>query len=103
MIIAFVIAAGFLVLLVAPSIHRRSIQKSRDEAAAKKVQRAESFRHEHSTEEHEVRTAADAVRARDALMLQGVRSEVVTGDDGTVLLAANEDRPVVLRVLRSLR
>lgn len=102
MIIALVIAAGFLVLLIAPTLHRRSIQKSRDEAAAKKVQRAESFRDEHSTEEHVVLSAADAVRARDALMLQGVRSEVITGDDGTVLLAADEDRSVVLEVLRSL-
>lgn len=103
MIIAVVIAAGFLVLLIAPSLHRRSIQKSRDEAAAKKVERAESFRRERSTEEHVLETPADAVRARDALMLQGVRSEVITGENGTVLLAANEDRPVVLEILRSLR
>ncbi|MBT8478950.1 MAG: hypothetical protein KJO06_08540 [Gemmatimonadetes bacterium] len=103
MIIAIVIALGFIVLLVAPTMHRRSIQKSRAEAAAKKVERAASFRREQSTEEHVAINAAEAVQARDALMLRGVRSEVVADDDGVVLLASEDDRQAVTAAFAALR
>ena len=99
MIIAALILIGFVILLVAPTWHRRSIQNSREEAAARKRERARSFQQEETTEAHLVNDAASAVRARDALLLRGVRSEVIEADGQVVLLATAADRDTVRDVL----
>ena len=93
MVITALIVGGFVVLLVAPTLHRRINARSRDAAELKRVERAATLRDSADGTSRDFGVAANALKVRDRLLLRGVRSEVVSEDGTTTLIyeIANED------------
>lgn len=89
MILALVVGAGFVTLLVAPTIHRRINAKSRGEVARSRAERARD-RLSEGASSREFSDASRCVRVRDRLLLRGVRAEVLE-DAGTWLLLFDAD------------
>lgn len=102
MVITGLILIGFVVLLVAPTIHRRINTNSRETAEAKRVARAHELQTSADGKTRTFDTASDAVRLRDRLLLRGVRSEVVTEEGKTTLIYRSFDNDVVESVLAEL-
>jgi hypothetical protein len=102
MVIVGLIGTGFVVLLVAPTIHRSINAKSRAEAEAARVERANALRNTSSGATRELSAAASAVRARDRLLLRGVRAEVVHEGGRTLLIFNVADSAVVDEVIDEL-
>ena len=95
MIVALVIGAGFVVLLIAPTIHRKVNAKSRDEAEAKRLGRAESLRSSSSGLVKGFAKATDAAMLRDRLILVGVRSELIQEHGQTLVVYSTADSDAV--------
>jgi len=102
MVIVGLIGSGFVVLLVAPTIHRSINAKSRAGAETLRVERANALRNTPSGATRELSTAASAVRARDRLLLRGVRAEVVHEGGRTLLIYKVADNSVVDEVIDEL-
>jgi hypothetical protein len=102
MVIVALIGSGFVVLLVAPTIHRSINAKSRAGAEAARVERANALRNTPSGATRELSTAASAVRARDRLLLRGVRAEVVHEGGRALLIYNVADNVVVDEVIDEL-
>ena len=102
MVIVGLIGAGFVVLLVAPTIHRNINAKSRATAEAGRIARANELRASSDGSVREFTDAASAVRVRDRLLLRGVRAEVVPGHGHTALVYHAGDEPVIDEVIREL-
>lgn len=86
MIVALVVGAGFVVLLIAPTIHRNINAKSRREAESVRVSRAEELRSSPNGAVAEFGRAGDAALLRDRLLLKGVRAELLQENGRTVLI-----------------
>ncbi len=86
MIIAALIGVGILVLLVAPTIHRRINANSRAAAEQGRRDRADALRRSSSGAERLIADAGVAVRIRDLLLLRGVRVELVRESEGVVVV-----------------
>lgn len=102
MVITGLIVTGFVVLLIAPTIHRSINEKSRDTAEAQRVARAQQLQNSADGASRPFDVAADAVRTRDRLLLRGVRSEVVSENGRTQLIYSASDSPIVEAVLDEL-
>lgn len=102
MVITGLIVAGFVVLLIAPTIHRRINAKSRESAEAKRVARAHELQTSTEGESRLFDVAADAVKMRDRLLIRGVRSELVTENGQTTLIFRSADAETVTAVLEEL-
>lgn len=89
-ILAVLIGAGFVTLLIAPTIHRRINAKSRREVAESRAARARERRSQGAAN-REFSDAAQTVRVRDRLLLRGVRSEVLEESGRWLLLFDAED------------
>lgn len=94
MILALLIGAGFVTLLVAPTLHRRNKQKSRREVAQARTERARERRAEGAAS-RSFGEAAECVRVRDRLLLRGVRAEVLEEDGSWLLLFDGNDAETV--------
>lgn len=90
MIIAAIIAAGFGVLLVAPTLHRRSNARSREQALRTRHSRAEAILKSSTGSSRGFTRSADAARVRDHLLLHGVRAELLPRSGETLIVFAAE-------------
>lgn len=102
MIIAALVGAGILVLLVAPTIHRRINAKSRESAETRRIERAHTLRESPDGESTVFDTANHAVLVRDRLLLRGVRAEVTQEDGRTTLIYRSVDAPIVKSLMNEL-
>ena len=102
MIVALVIGAGFVVLLIAPTIHRKINAKSRQEAESKRLDRAESLRSSSSGEVLAFTKASEAALLRDRLILVGVRSELLQEDGQTLVVYNSVDEKKVEALVTEL-
>ena len=102
MIIALVIGLGFVVLLVAPTIHRRINHNSRERARLAKEARAKELRDSSSGRSIRFNTAQRAVRARDRLLISGIRAELVDEGTATALVFHQDDEQRVNEVIAEL-
>jgi len=98
MVITGLIVIGFVVLLIAPTIHRRINEKSRHEAEAHRVARAQALQNSNDGESRQFRSVSDAISMRDRLLLRGVRSEVVDENGTTMLIYPAADSETVAAV-----
>ncbi len=94
MILALLIIAGFVTLLVAPTIHRRINASSRRQVAQSRTDRARQ-RQEDGAASREFTDAATCVKVRDRLLLHGVRAEVLKDSDRWLLLFDADDSDAV--------
>lgn len=95
MIVALVVGAGFVVLLIAPTIHRNINEKSRNEAETMRVSRAESLRTSSHGATLHFDNAGKAALLRDRLLLNGVRAELIQEDGQTLLIYNRSDEATV--------
>ena len=96
-IIVGLMLVGLLVLLVAPTLHRRSTNKSRVARRDQRLVRVAELRKQGKTAEFRMQ-GAQAGRMRDALLLLGVRAEL-DSDSMTSLLVVHTDDEEVCRAL----
>lgn len=94
MILALVIGAGFLTLLVAPTIHRRINASSRRQVAQTRTDRARQ-RQQDGAATREFTDASACVRVRDRLLLHGVRAEMLKDSSQWLLIFDAEDSDAV--------
>lgn len=94
MVLALLIGAGFITLLIAPTLHRRNNQKSRREVAQARTERAQ-VRRDEGAASRSFADAAQCVRVRDRLLLRGVRAEVLEEDGAWLLLFDADDGETV--------
>ncbi|MFT7473347.1 MAG: hypothetical protein ACI81L_000262 [Verrucomicrobiales bacterium] len=102
MVIVGLIGTGFVVLLVAPTIHRRINARSRHDAETARLERATRLRNSRDGASSTFNSGADAVRVRDRLLLRGVRSELIYEGEQTLLVYPGEDGLVVEGVIAEL-
>jgi hypothetical protein len=102
MVIVGLIGTGFVVLLVAPTIHRRINARSRHDAETARLERAARLRDSSGGGSTTFTTSSDAVRVRDRLLLRGVRSEMIYEDERTLLVYPAEDAVTVESVITEL-
>ncbi len=102
MIVALVIGAGFIVLLIAPTIHRRINAKSRRVAESKRVDRAEALRTSPVGAVQSFVKARDAALLRDRLILRGVRSELIQEAEKTLVVYNVSDTDAVNALMSEL-
>ena len=95
MIVALVIGAGFVVLLIAPTIHRNINEKSRNSAESARVSRANELRNSATGATLVFNRAGEAAMLRDRLLLKGVRSELVEEGGKALLIYDKADGQVV--------
>ncbi len=100
-VIVAVMALGFVVLLVAPSVHRRNTLRSREAAVAARSQSARRLRDAGGLERR-LDPVVDAVRVRDALILRGVRAEILRDRSGVSIVFDAADAETVDSVLAEL-
>ena len=101
MILALLLGAGVVVLLIAPTLHRRSVANSRAGLAASRDRRVAELRASADGVEYPMEARA-ALRVRDALLLRGVRTEVVTEGAGATLVGRQEDRATIEAAIAEL-
>ena len=94
MILALLIGGGFITLLVAPTIHRRINASSRRQVAESRADRARE-RKVSGAASRAFTDARECVRARDRLLLHGVRAEILQDSGDWLLLFDDEDTEVV--------
>jgi|GEM_PF-1303593 len=102
MVIVGLIVIGFVVLLVAPTVHRRINANSRAIAETGRIERAKALRDSPNGASRTFDTARQAVRVRDRLLLRGVRSELLSEDGDAALIFNSADATVVDSVLDEL-
>ena len=94
MILALLIGAGFVTLLVAPTIHRRINASSRRQVARSRADRARQ-RQDAGAASRTFTDASACVRVRDRLLLHGVRAETLSDSGDWLLLFDEADADVV--------
>lgn len=102
MVIVGLIGTGFVVLLIAPTIHRRINARSRHDAETARLERATRLRDSSNGGSTAFVGGADAVRVRDRLLLRGVRSEMIYEDERTLLVYPSDDQDIVDSVVTEL-
>ena len=96
MVIALLMVACATLLIVAPRLHRRSLHRARRRHERIRLERVDALRDRPGTGEVPAPNPAAAARARDVLLLRGVRVEIVSSTGGVRLLhAAGDERAVV--------
>ena len=100
--IAALIVGGFIVLLIAPTLHRRINARSREAAESKRVERAATLRDSNEGTSRRFESAYHAVKVRDRLLIRGVRAEIVAVEGPTTLIYKIADEQVVLDVMAEL-
>ena len=98
MIVALVVGAGFIVLLIAPTIHRRINENSRNAAESARLSRANELRNSADGATLVFDRAADATMLRDRLLLRGTRAELVEENGKVLLVYSKADQDVVTDV-----
>lgn len=101
MILALLLGAGVVVLLIAPTLHRRSVSNSRAGLADARDRRVAELRAGPDAVEFDL-AGKDALRIRDALLLRGVRTEVVRQAGGATLVGHSADREVIVAAIAGL-
>ena len=89
-IIVGLMVLGVLVLLVAPSLHRRSTNKSRIARRDQRLERVAEMREQDRTAEYRM-SAAQSARVRDSLLLQGIRAELDSDSESSLLIVDIDD------------
>ncbi|MGI9604970.1 MAG: hypothetical protein ACR2P0_02405 [Acidimicrobiales bacterium] len=102
-ILALILGIGFVVLLFAPRLHRRSMARSRESMESARLARVAAMRSKPSVIEIDVDSAVNAARIRDALLLRGVRVEIATDEDRHVLVTHESDETAVRSVIEEQR
>lgn len=102
MIVAVVIAIGFVVLLIAPTIHRRINAKSREQARVAKESRAATLLKSPDGVSLSFESATSAAQLRDRLLIRGVRSELLPAAPHTLVVFNKSDEEMVLAVKSEL-
>lgn len=102
MVIVGLIAIGFLVLLIAPTVHRSVNAKSRATVETARVDRANSLRDSVDGATRSFPDAATAVRVRDRLLLRGVRAEVISEKGLALLVYRSADEHTLDEVIAEL-
>lgn len=102
MIIAALMGLGFLTLLIAPRVHRRSVHRAQMAAAAHRAGRASELRQIATATEYPMASMREATSARDALTLRGVRSVVVSHAGAHTVVVDASDADTVAEVLNAL-
>ena len=90
-VIAILLTTGAALLVVAPRLHRRSLERARRRLERDHRRRVEALRARPGADEVRVADRATAVRARDRLLLRGVRVEIVESTEGVVLVHTASD------------
>lgn len=98
MIVALVVGAGFVVLLIAPTIHRNINEKSRNSAESARVSRANELRNSPDGATLAFDRAGEAALLRDRLLLKGVRAELIEERGKALLIYSKTDEDVVRNV-----
>lgn len=101
MILALLLGAGVVVLLIAPTLHRRSVANSRAGLAASRDRRVAELRASPDGIEFSL-PGRTALRVRDALLLRGVRTEVVTAGAEATLVGHVDDRATIEAAIAEL-
>jgi hypothetical protein len=101
MILALLLGAGVVVLLIAPTLHRRSVANSRAGLAGARDRRVSELRSGPDGIEFEL-AGKDALRVRDSLLLRGVRTEVVRSTAGATLVGHSSDRAAIMAAIDEL-
>ena len=101
MILALLLGAGVVVLLIAPTLHRRSVANSRAGLAASRDRRVAELRASPHGIEFPL-PGRTALRVRDALLLRGVRTEVVTAGAEATLVGHVDDRATIEAAIEEL-
>lgn len=99
MIIAALLAAGVALLIVAPRLHRKSLARAMARAETVRARRIEELRRTRGTTETPVPESIPAIAVRDALLLEGIRAEIVALPGSTALVHAPEHTEAVRAVL----
>lgn len=94
---------GVLLLLVAPRVHRRSTQKAIAAATSHRSVRAEELAALPASVEHPMTSIDEACRARDALLLRGVRSAVRSENGVHSVVVEAVDERVIAEVMSTIR
>lgn len=102
MVIVGLIASGFLVLLIAPTVHRSINAKSRASVETARVDRANALRDSADGAIRSFPDAATAMRVRDRLLLRGIRTEVVPEKGHVVLIHHLADAAALDEVIAEL-
>lgn len=102
MLIAMLLAGCLALLLVAPRVHRRSLERAQTHARRDRQRRIEELRAGPGSHETEVPDAEFAVRARHVLLLRGVRAEIATAEGRTLLVHSSDDSEAVGAVIGEL-
>ena len=102
MVIVGLIAVGFLVLLIAPTVHRSINARSRASVETARVDRANALRDSSDGATRQFGDAATAMRVRDRLLLRGIRTEVVPDRGNVVLIYRLADEPTLKDVIAEL-
>lgn len=101
MILALLLGAGVVVLLIAPTLHRRSVASSRAGLADARDRRVAELRSGPDAIEFDL-AGKDALRVRDSLLLRGVRTEVVQAATGATLVGHVADREAIADAIAGL-
>lgn len=102
MVIAALIGIGFVVLLVAPTLHRSMNARSRAAVEARRVDRANDLRHSPDGATRSFVDAKTAMSVRDRLLLRGVRAEVVPDGSSATLIYRAADAETLQSVVTEL-
>jgi len=102
MVIVGLIGIGFVVLLVAPTVHRSINARSRASAEQVRVERAHLLRSSPDGASRTFPSFAAAVQVRDRLLLRGVRAEVVQDEGRAALIYAAGESETLESVMREL-
>ncbi len=102
MIVALVVGAGFVVLLIAPTIHRKINEKSRRAREDSRVARAEALRTSADGTVLSFERSAHAAQLRDRLLLSGVRAELIQEEGHTLVVYNQNDEETVVAVRAEL-
>lgn len=99
MLIALLLVGCVVLLIVAPRLHRRSLDRARSRAEAARARRIDELRDRPDSIETVVPETVAALEVRDALLLRGVRAEIVALPGATVLVHSPDDDPIVRDVI----
>ena len=102
MIVAIVVGIGFVVLLIAPTIHRRINENSRQQARDLKESRAAALLDSPEGSSLAFGDARQAAQLRDRLLIRGVRAELLRTPNETLVVFHTQDEPTVTRVTNEL-
>lgn len=96
------LGVGFVVLIFAPTVHRRSNARSRELAETSRRDRAQELRDSPNGRSQTFTRFDTAVAVRDRLLLRGVRAEVISEQGSPVLIYHANDEATVGAVIEEV-